>query len=111
MIQNNSKMETSHVQNLEDLKSNIEKMTKTQQLEVLKILHENPDVKLNENKSGVYVNLSFLPEKVLTTIQTYMSYVKEQENTFKQMETQKQDFKKTYFDEEFEYAVTACMEI
>ena len=97
-------METSHIQNLDDLKSNIEKMTKPQQLEVLKLLHENPDVKLNENKSGVYVNLSFLPECVLTNIQTYMTYVKEQENTFKQMETQKQDFKKNYFENETEYA-------
>lgn len=97
-------MESQHVQNLDDLKSNIEKMTKSQQLEVLKILHENSDVKLNENKSGVYVNLSFLPECVLTNIQNYMTYVKEQENTFKQMETQKQDFKKTFFEDENSYA-------
>jgi len=93
-------METPHVQNLEDLKSNIEKMTKIQQLEVLKILHDNPDVKLNENKSGVYVNLSFLSENILSNIQTYMAYVKEQEKTLKLAETQKQDFKKTYFEEE-----------
>ena len=72
-------METQHVQNLEVLKSNIEKMTKSQQVEVLKILHQNPDVKLNENKSGVYVNLSFLSENVISNIQTYMKYVKEQE--------------------------------
>ena len=93
-------METPHVQNLEDLKSNIEKMNQTQQLEILKILHENPDVKLNENKSGVYINLSFLSEKVLTRIHKYMAYVKEQEKMLKLAETQKQDFKKTYFEEE-----------
>ena len=94
-------METQHVQNLEVLKSNIEKMTKSQQVEVLKILHQNPDVKLNENKSGVYVNLSFLSENVISNIQTYMKYVKEQENTLKLAEAQKQDFKKTYFEEEY----------
>jgi hypothetical protein len=94
-------METQHVQILEVLKSNIEKMTKSQQVEVLKILHQNPDVKLNENKSGVYVNLSFLSENVISNIQTYMKYVKEQENTLKLAEAQKQDFKKTYFEEEY----------
>jgi len=94
-------METQHVQNLEVLKSNIEKMTKSQQVEVLKILHQHQDVKLNENKSGVYVNLSFLSENVISNIQTYMKYVKEQENTLKLAEAQKQDFKKTYFEPEY----------
>ena len=42
---------------LESLKAQIEKLEKEQQMEILKILHSNQEVKLNENKSGVYVNL------------------------------------------------------
>jgi hypothetical protein len=93
------KMET---QSLEELKSCIEKMTKPQQLEVLKILHANQDVKLNENKSGVYVNLSFLPENVLLRMRSYLSYIKDQESTLTKMESQKADFKHTYFENEYQ---------
>jgi hypothetical protein len=35
---------------LERIKLQIEKMSSTQQLEILKILHENENVKINENK-------------------------------------------------------------
>ena len=47
---------------LETMKTRIEQMNKLQHIEVLKILQNNPNIKLNENKSGVYVNLSFLTE-------------------------------------------------
>ena len=49
---------------LEKIKTRIEKLTKEHQLEILKILNSAPDVKLNENKSGVYINLSFLPKNI-----------------------------------------------
>jgi hypothetical protein len=94
-------------QTLEELKSCIEKMTKPQQLEVLKILHNDPDVKLNENKSGVYVNLSFLPKTVLNNIRVYLAYVKDQERSLTQMESQKQTYKQAYFEEEYQSNVGA----
>ena len=60
-------MNSSNSDKLEKMKGQIEKMSVQQQLEILKILHEHNDVKLNENKSGVYINLSFLPEPVLAS--------------------------------------------
>ena len=85
---------------LESLKTQIEKLEKEQQIEILKILHSNSDVKLNENKSGVYVNLSFLPSNVINNIKKYMDYIKDQENMLHLTETKKENFAKTYFEHE-----------
>jgi hypothetical protein len=84
---------------LETLKSQIENMNKTQHIEILKILKSNPLVKLNENKSGVYINLSFLPMETLSEIQEYVHYIQDQEYSLRSMEYQKEEFKNTFFTE------------
>jgi hypothetical protein len=83
---------------LEKIKTRIEKLSKGNQIEILKILHSSPDVKLNENKSGVYVNLSFLPENVYKKMITYLDYVQEQEKMLLLTETKKDDYVKTFFE-------------
>jgi hypothetical protein len=84
---------------LDKIKQQIEKLSIIQQLEILKILHQNNDVKLNENKSGVYVNLSFLPTSAVSSIREYLNYVTDQEQSLNVMETQKEDVKQTYFED------------
>lgn len=86
-----------HSINLEDLKNTIERMTKNHHIEILKILKNNSNVKINENKNGVYINLSFLPESVLEEMNNYVNYIKDQENSLQTMELQKDDFKQTFF--------------
>jgi hypothetical protein len=84
---------------LENMKSRIEQMNKSHQIEILKILNKYPAVKLNENKSGIFVNLSFLPNDALDNMAQYLDYVKDQEQTLHTMENQKQNFKNTFFTE------------
>ena len=84
---------------LNEIKMSIEAMTKVHQIEILKIMTKNPLIKLNENKSGVYVNLSFLPDQTLVELNEYLGYVQDQESALRSNESQKLDFKKTYFDE------------
>ena len=83
---------------LEQLKTTIEKLSKEHQLEMLKILNTCPDVKLNENKSGVYVNLSFLPEMTIQKLLVYLDYIQEQEKMLLLAESKKEDYVKAYFD-------------
>jgi hypothetical protein len=83
---------------LEKIKTRIEKLTKEHQLEILKILNSAPDVKLNENKSGVYINLSFLPKDIISRLQTYLDYVQDQEKMLLLAESKKEDFVKAYFE-------------
>jgi len=79
------------------LKDKIEKMTKTQQLDILRILKKNPAIKLNENKSGIFVNISFLPNDAIEEINKYVKYVCDQESELNLLENQKQEFKNTFF--------------
>lgn len=87
------------VEQLERIKLQIEKMSSPQQLEILKILHENENVKINENKSGVYVNLSFLPNNVVVQMQEYLKYVNDQENSLNVIENRKESVKHAYFED------------
>ena len=84
---------------LEYLKNTIEKMDKPHHIEIFKILKKNKVVKLNENKNGIYVNVSLLPKSTIIDLNTYLNYVNEQEKTISSLESQKQVFKNTFFSE------------
>ena len=85
-------------ESLTNIKDQIEKMAKSNQIEVLRILKMNPSIKLNENKSGVFVNISFLPKETITELAKYVKYVGDQESVINTVEHQKQEFKNTFFD-------------
>ena len=84
---------------LEQIKSYAEKLSVKEHIEILKILKKNPTVKLNENKNGVFINLSFLPESSLNDLSEYINYIKDQENALQFLETQKEEFKNIFFNE------------
>ena len=78
---------------MEMLKSRIDRMNKTQHTEILRILRKNPDVKLNENKNGVFINLSWLPPETVTEIEEYVHLVDVQESALLTAESQKEAYK------------------
>jgi hypothetical protein len=84
--------------NLEQLKASIESMSKYHQIEILKILTKRL-TKINENKSGCYINMSFLPDDTISKLEEYISYIKDQEETLETMEYQKEEFKNAFFIE------------
>ena len=84
-------------ESLSSIKDKIERMSKNNQIEVLKILKKYQNIKLNENKSGVFVNLSFLSNEILDEIDKYVNYVNDQETVINTIETQKQEFKNAFF--------------
>jgi|TARA_Y100000816_G_C26043468_1_gene546685 hypothetical protein len=86
------------VKQLTELKNHIESLEKHHQIEILKILSKNM-CKINENKSGVFVNMTFLEEPILNKIQDYLNYMKEQEENLITTEYQKQEFINSYFIE------------
>lgn len=82
---------------LKNTKNIIEKMEKTHQLEILKILKDNKNVVLNENKSGVYINLTYCPEETIERINKYIEHTKIQEDTLIAIENKKNIVKSEYF--------------
>jgi hypothetical protein len=79
---------------LESIKNSIDKMNKIQHVEILRIL-KNHDVKLNENRNGTYINISFLPTNVIEELQKYVSYIEEQEKSLEIIEIQKRELSST----------------
>jgi hypothetical protein len=87
---------SAKIEILEKLKKSIETMDKINQIEVLRLLHKN-NVFLNENKNGVYVNLTELSDNVLDNIFKFVEYIDTQENKLNKEETEKQEYINTYF--------------
>lgn len=78
---------------LTKIKSQIDSLEKQQHIEILKILKKNVAVKLNENKSGIFVNLSYLPKETLEEIIKYLSFIKCQETSINDIEQIQGEFK------------------
>lgn len=91
-------MPSHNIEKIENIKKVIETMNKYHQIEILKILSKNL-CKINENKSGVYVNMSFLPDEVINDMQNYIDYIKDQEDSLNTIEYQKEEFKNAFFVE------------
>lgn len=87
----------NNTQHLESMKLKIENLNKTHQLEILKLFLQN-DIKVNENKSGIFINMSFLDNVMIEKIAKYLNYIQEQENNLNSLESQKEEFKNTYFN-------------
>jgi hypothetical protein len=84
---------------LESIKKTIESLNKTNQIEILEIIQKGSSSLLNENKNGIYVNMTFLSEEVIEDIVKHIEYIKDQELILTSFESQKDDFKNTFFIE------------
>jgi len=82
---------------LENIKTKIGELSKMQHIEILKIIKQNSSVKVNENRNGVYINLSYVPQDTIDELVKYLDYVKDQENNLEQLEMKKEEIK-TIFD-------------
>jgi hypothetical protein len=91
---------------LEKMKGIIEALNKEQQLHILKILSTSPTVRLNENKSGVFINLLTVSSETLNDIQSYLNYLRDQENTIMELESKKREYREVFFRKDDEAAVS-----
>ena len=82
---------------LKKLKDRIEKMTKHNQIEVLRILSKNKQVNINENNNGSFINLTELDIDVIQILNDYIFYVDEQERSLNFVENEKERLENTFF--------------
>jgi hypothetical protein len=82
---------------LMSLKDGIESMPVIHQIEILRILHSK-QTQINENKNGVFVNISKINDTILRELEDYMKYVIQQEKQLNEIEEQKQYLSKEYFE-------------
>ena len=69
----------THVAQITALVATIEKMTSTQHIEVLRIITTHDTIKINENRNGVYINMSMLSPNTIVALQKYSDYLADQE--------------------------------
>ena len=79
------------------IRESIENMSKFNQIEILRILTRHKEVIINENKYGIHINLSDLPNDILDELLVYVNYVNTQEIELNNIEKQKESYKNTYF--------------
>lgn len=82
---------------LKEIKDSIESMDKYYQVEVLKILKAYPNVDLNENSNGTFINLTILDDNVISNLKKYIKYVHQQQTNLEKIEIQKEKIEKDYF--------------
>jgi hypothetical protein len=91
-------MDSNQIMLLETIKTKIERMEKTQHVEVFKILKKYPSFVCSENKNGIFINLTCLEPEPLADLQKYIQYVEEQEQVLQQIEKQKDEYQRTFFE-------------
>lgn len=82
---------------LMSLKEGIEHMPVVHQIEILRILNAK-HTQINENKNGIFVNISKLNNNLLQELYNYMTYVINQEKQLNEIEEQKQSLTKEFFE-------------
>jgi len=56
---------------------------------IASILREEGNVKMNENQSGLMVNMSLVSEEVVSKIQIFLDFIATQESELKELEDRK----------------------
>lgn len=88
---------TDNISELENLKTDIEILDKQHHITILNILKNDSNIILNENKNGVFVNLTELSEKTLEELKNFCLYVKSQEIKLENMEEDLKNIENNYF--------------
>lgn len=81
---------------LKELKERIEELSIFHQTEILRILSKH-NVCFNENKNGVFINITYLSDAILDEIEKYLQYVHAQEDQLNEVEQQKASLCKEFF--------------
>lgn len=82
------------------MRDTIEKMSKEYHIEIGRILLSN-HVAMNENKNGIFVNMSTIDEQVMLQLQHFIQYVELQEKQLHVDEIEKEGLKGTFFNEKY----------
>tara|TARA_B100001094_G_C17809408_1_gene613052 strand:- start:228 stop:512 length:285 start_codon:yes stop_codon:yes gene_type:complete len=83
--------------NLKLLKETIEQLEKPHQIEIGKIFRNN-NISMDENKNGIFINLTSVNNYIINKIQRYLKYVEDQEGSIEEIEDKKQQFKDIFFN-------------
>ena len=85
-----------NIEDIKELKDKIELLSKSYQIEIGRLLLRN-GVQLDENKNGIFINLTKVEPEILIKIKDYLDYVNIQETKLKNIENKQEELKDYYF--------------
>ena len=93
---------TISIKELRDLKKNVSKLDKTEQLEVFKIL-KSGNGKLTENKNGIFINLTSISRDTFNIITQFVEYSIDNRSRLKNLEKLSEDlFQKSILKKQYD---------
>ena len=84
--------------NVTYLRDRVESLPKVHHKEVARILLDN-NTTYDENKNGMFINLSTVPQEVLEKVARFVTYVDLQQETIATGESERKDIETQYFSE------------
>ena len=81
---------------MKDLKDRIESISLFHQTKILNIFYDN-NIPINENKNGVFINLTYVDSSILDKVYKYLIYVNKQEEQLNVLEEEKQKIASSFF--------------
>ena len=82
---------------LTKMKKTIESLSKGAQIGLFKLLDARPDVVINENRNGSFINLSAIKGESLQLVREYLKYIEEQSTCIAELDERKKELEKRYF--------------
>ena len=84
------------IEELKELKDNIELLSRSYQIEVGRLLLNN-NIQIDENKNGIFINLSKIDTPTLIKLKNFLIYANSQEDKLKNIESKQEELKDYYF--------------
>ena len=81
------------VEDLTQIRNNIQLLDKDKQIEIFKIF-KRFNVFYSENKNGIFINLTEVKKDVLIEVQKFIDYINKQEHHIEIVEQQKEEIQK-----------------
>jgi len=85
------------INKLQTIKTEIEDLNPTYQIEILKIIIGDDSVNISENNNGIFINLTDLNDDMINKLENFIQYVKAQQVQLANIEIKKDVIKKTFF--------------
>lgn len=85
------------VTDLKIIKDNIEKLDKPYHIQIAQLLRQH-NVRIDENKNGLFINLSELNENIIDILGKYLEYINNQMEMIDNIECKKQEYKDNFFN-------------
>lgn len=84
------------INKLKNIRDIIENLDKNNHIDILRLLMKK-NVYINENKNGVFINLTDLSNEIINDIENYINYINEQKIQLDYVEKQKNILENKYF--------------